>query len=50
MRRKDGAPGAFVAGAIGPIAACRPTCRAAPRSAPANPLVPASGKPSPEPG
>jgi len=49
MRRKDGAPGAFVTGAIGPTAARHPTCRAAPRSAPANPLVPAPWKPSPEP-
>jgi hypothetical protein len=29
MRRKDGAPGAFVAGAIGPTTACRPTSRVA---------------------
>src|SRR5512139_997470 len=29
MRRKDGAPGAFVAGAIGPTADCRPDFRAA---------------------
>ncbi len=43
MRRKHGTPGAIVAGAIGPTAACHPTCRVAQRSAPANPLVPVPG-------